>query len=78
MASFWRRLLTWAFPPEDPHAVAALDGGPGPEPGCYLVHDVAAPPDVLPPSAALAAPEPVQFITHVTPPPTGDPDAAPG
>jgi len=28
-----RRLGRRLFPPADPHALAALDGGPGPEPG---------------------------------------------
>ena len=30
---WWRRIVRAVFPPADPHAIAALDGGPGAEPG---------------------------------------------
>lgn len=32
MADLLRRFARWFFPSADPDAIAALDGGPGPEP----------------------------------------------
>lgn len=32
MRDLIRRIVAWLFPPHDPDALAALDGGPGPEP----------------------------------------------
>ncbi|HMJ75148.1 MAG TPA: hypothetical protein VK507_04200 [Iamia sp.] len=35
-----RRIVGWLLPPADVDALAALDGGPGPEPELDLVMDV--------------------------------------
>lgn len=39
MRDLLRRMMVWLFPPHDPNADAALDGGPGPEPEPWLSPD---------------------------------------